>query len=83
MKLQRSTTVLINVVLILIIVMLAKSIVGVPKNVYAATPTEYKVVRTDVSQTEKILTDSTKEGWRFVTSVNYHEPLDPDLIFQR
>ena len=44
MKLDKSTKILINLVLILVIVFLLKSIAAVPKNLYAQHNEKYKVI---------------------------------------
>lgn len=44
MKFDKSTKILINLVLILVIAFLLKSIIAVPKNLYARNGIEYKVV---------------------------------------
>ena len=44
MKLSKSTTILLNAVLILVIVFLLKSITAVPKNLYAQSNTKYKII---------------------------------------
>ena len=83
MKINKSTTILINVVLVLIIVFLAKSFIGFPKNANAASPVEYKVVHTNLVQVETMLTNLTKEGWRFVTWGLWTPGPNVSLVFER
>lgn len=44
MKFDKSTKILINLVLILVIAFLLKSIIAVPKNLYAQANFEYKII---------------------------------------
>lgn len=44
MKFDRSTKILINLVLLFVIVFLLKSIMAVPKNLYAQSNYEYKII---------------------------------------
>lgn len=43
MKLMKSTTILLNIVLILVVALLVKSLIATPKNLYAKGKIEYKV----------------------------------------
>ena len=83
MKLHKSTTVLINVVLVLIMVILAKSIIGFPKNANAAPPVEYKVVHTNLVQAETMFNNLTKEGWHFITWGLWTPGPNVSLVFER
>jgi len=83
MKLHKSSTVLINVALALLIVILAKSFIGFPKNANAAPPVEYKVVHTNLVQSEAMLNKFTTEGWRFVTWGLWTPGPNVSLVFER
>jgi hypothetical protein len=83
MKLNKSTTILINLVLVLIIIFLAKSLIGFPKNAYTASPVEYKVVHTNLVQVETMLTDLANKGWRFVTWGIWTPGPNISLVFER
>ena len=83
MKLHKSTTVLINVVLVLIMVILAKSFIGFPKNANAASPGEYKVVHTNLVQVETMLNNTAKEGWKFVNWGLWTPGPNVTLVFER
>ena len=76
MKLDRFTRVCINIVLILLIALLVKSLVIVPKDVYAKGKIEYKAihavaVRRELAVTdkavalEKLLNQYSEQGWKF------------------
>ena len=84
MKLSRSTTVLINVVLILLVALLAKSLVAVPKNAGAAQSREYKVVPypSTGQNVEQMLNAQAQEGWRFVFAFEFGRA-PYSLIFER
>jgi hypothetical protein len=67
MKLNKSTIILLNVMLILIVVLLVKSIIFEPKNLYAAKNFEYKTIRFGSRSAEaSLLTEEGKNGWRLV-----------------
>jgi hypothetical protein len=83
MKLHKSTTVLINVALVLLILILAKSFIGFPKNANAASPVEYKVVHTNLVQAETMLNNLTKEGWHFVNWGLWTPGPNVSLVFER
>jgi hypothetical protein len=83
MKLHKLTTVLINVVLVLIIVLLAKSFIGFPKNADAAPTVEYKVIHTNAAQAETMLNKLTQEGWHFVTWGIWTPGPNVSLVFER
>jgi hypothetical protein len=84
MKLSKSTTVLINVALILLVALLAKSLVAVPKNVGAAQSREYKVVPypSTGQNVEQMLNAQAQEGWRFVFAFEFGRA-PYSLIFER
>ena len=86
MKLSKSTRILVNVVLILIIAILIKSLVTVPRILQANPVPEYLAVpfRTDVfmptAQTGSLtyfLNFKAREGWQL------HSVLDNRIIFER
>jgi flagellar basal body-associated protein FliL len=83
MKLHKSTTILINVALVLLIIILAKSFIGFPKNANAASPGEYKVVHTNLVQVETMLNNLTKEGWHFFTWGLWTPGPNVSLVFER
>lgn len=69
MKLNKSTTVLLNVVLILLVAIMLKNLLSFPKTLFAGGSPQYKVVK-DLSNNpetrlEKTLNNMAKEGWRF------------------
>jgi hypothetical protein len=78
MKLSKSTTVLINVALVLLIALLVKSFVTAPPNVNAATNKEYSVqlvskspikARGSMAFAESLsstLKSQAKQGWKFL-----------------
>jgi len=82
MKLKKSTTILFNIVLILVVVLLVKSLIAVPKNVYAKSAIEYKVHRLESRGGNSLyntLSTYAKEGWT-LHSVVFN---DTTLIFFR
>jgi len=83
LKLPRSTIVLINVVLVLIIVFLFKSFISFPKMANAASPGEYKVVHTNLVQVETMLNNTAKEGWKFVNWGLWTPGPNVTLVFER
>jgi hypothetical protein len=83
MKLSKSTTILINLVLIVMIAILVKAFVGFPKSANAASPTQYKVVHTNLVQVEATLDTVSKEGWKFVTWGLWTPGPNVTLLFER
>ena len=66
MQFKKSTTILFNVVLILVALILIKLLVSSPKNAYAAA-TEYKVIESsDRAEYLGNLNKSSLEGWSVV-----------------
>jgi hypothetical protein len=66
MQFKKSTTIFLNVVLIIVALILIKFLISSPKNAYAAA-TEYKVIES--SNPAKFLGDLNKsslEGWSVV-----------------
>ncbi len=84
MKLSKSTTVLINLALILLVALLAKSLVAVPKNAGAAQSHAYKVVPypSTGQNVEQMLNAQAQEGWRFVFAFEFGRA-PYSLIFER
>ena len=84
MKLSRSTTILINVALVLVIAILAKSFLAFPNNVTAAANKEYAVVGypSTGQNVEQMLNGKALEGWRFVFAYQFG-PGRYSLIFER
>jgi len=84
MKLSKSTTILINVVLILVIAILVKSLIALPKNVSAASNKDYSVVAypSTGQNVEQMLNDKAKDGWTFVFAYQFG-PGRYSLIFER
>lgn len=66
MKLSKSTTILINVVLVLLIAILIKSFIAFPKSANAAPIKEYQVVNCQPRDTQGILNAESKKGWDLV-----------------
>jgi hypothetical protein len=79
MKFNKSTTILLDVVLFLLIVLLVKSIITMPKSVYASSRFTYKIV--DVfgsnSEAEVRINRYANEGWRL------HSTSGETAIFER
>jgi hypothetical protein len=84
MKPSRTTTVLINAALILLIAILAKSLVAVPGSAGAAQGREYKVVPypSTGQNVEQMLNAQAQEGWRFVFAFEFGRA-PYALIFER
>jgi len=84
MHLSKSTTVLVNVVLVLVIAILVKSLIAVPNNVSAAASKEYSVVGypSTGQNVEQMLNVKAKEGWDFVFAYQFG-PGRYSLIFER
>lgn len=86
MKLNKSTTILLNIVLILFIALLVKFLIVVPKDVYAKANVEYKVVNWSGERTRKEqaqgheawLNSLAKEGWKFICFSSYK-----GMVFER
>lgn len=84
MKLSRSTTVLVNVVLVLIAALLVKGLVTAPASAGAAQAREYKVLAypSTGQNVEQMLNAQAQEGWRFVFAFEFGR-LPYSLIFER
>ena len=82
MKLSKSTTIFLNIMLILVIALLIKSVISVPKNLYAKGMYKYKVTidGDSRSEIEENINKMAKEGWRLHST--YHVALGY-LLFER
>lgn len=84
MKLSKSTTILINVALILLIVILFKSLIAAPQNVGAAASKEFTLE--NVSQGESLpqtLNRMAKQGWSFAFAFKHPQYDSYSVIFER
>jgi hypothetical protein len=68
MKLNKSTTVLLNVVLILVVAILVKNLFSIPKPLYGGNAVQYRTVEFDdiYANPSAMLNEAAKQGWRFV-----------------
>ena len=84
MKLSRSTTILVNVALILLVAFLAKALVSAPQSAGAAQSREYKVVAypSTGQNVEQMLNEHAHDGWRFVFAFEFGRATY-SLIFER
>lgn len=84
MKLSKSTTILINVALVLLIAILVKSLVAIPQNVGAAQNKEYSVVAypSTGQNVEQMLNEKAQQGWNFVFAFQFGRA-PYSLIFER
>lgn len=69
MKLAKSTTILLNVVLALLVLILMKSVMTFPKSVYAGSGSTYKICYLGLSSSsiqdiERVLNSYAQDGWR-------------------
>ena len=83
MKLDKFTKILLNVVFILLIALLVKSLATVPKDLYAKDNVEYEVEAFDVSISElgKGLNEMAKKGWRLHSAQAFHYMPDREDFF--
>lgn len=79
MKLDRFTRICINIVLILVIALLLKSLVTVPKNVYAKPGFEYKAIESLFNEREKMLKELGEKKYREVAMKSGDYWIDPIL----
>ncbi len=83
MKLAKSTTVLLNVVLVLLALLLVKWLIALPKNSYGQGEPAYHVTtlsgdHTDeAEQLSKLLNSRAEAGWSYRSNVGDY------LIFER
>ena len=86
MRLTKSTTILLNVVLVLLALLLIKSLITLPKNLYANNSFEYSVTTLSIGPSSRdeqnqafsdLLNNKAKEGWKFHSVVGDH------AIFER
>lgn len=84
MKLSRSTTILINVALILLVALLGKALLSAPAGAGAAQSREYKVVAypSTGQNVEQMLNEHARDGWRFVFAFEFGRA-PYSLIFER
>lgn len=84
MKSSKTTIVLVNVALVLVIAILVKALLVVPNNVSAAEFKEYSVVGypSTGQNVEQMLNEKAKEGWEFVFAYQFG-PGRYSLIFER
>jgi len=85
MKFNKSTTILLNIMLILIIAFLVRSLFAVPKDAHASDNLEYKVI--DLKPLSEVLTQEAVAellnkqvkdgGWKFHSQTSY------GLVFER
>jgi hypothetical protein len=84
MKLSRSTTILVNVALVLLAALLIKGLVAVPASAGEAQSREYKVMPypSTGQNVEQMLNAQAQEGWRFVFAFEFGR-MPYSLIFER
>jgi len=84
MKLSKSTTILVNVALVLLVAFLAKALITGPQTAGAAQSREYKVVPypSTGQNVEQMLNTNAQEGWRFVFAFEFGRA-PYSLIFER
>ncbi len=84
MKLSKSTTILLNVALVLLIAFLVKSLIAIPQNVSAAQNREYSVVAypSTGQNVEQMLNEKARQGWNFVFAFQFGSA-HYSLIFER
>lgn len=84
MKLSRSTTVLINVALVLLVALLAKGLIMAPAGAGAAQAREYRVVAypSTGQNVQQMLNEYAGNGWRFVFAYQFGQA-PYSLIFER
>ena len=84
MKLSRSTTILVNVTLVLLAALLVKGLVAVPASAGEAQSREYKVMPypSTGQNVEQMLNAQAQEGWRFVFAFEFGR-MPYSLIFER
>jgi hypothetical protein len=84
MKNPRWTNILVNVALVLLIAILVKTLVTVPRSAGAAQSREYKVVPypSTGQNVEQMLNEHARDGWRFVFAFEFGRA-PYSLIFER
>lgn len=85
MKISKSTTILINVALLLLIAILVKSLVAFPKNAGAAQQNkQFVILRSSESALQDTFNKSTAMELRFVTAMDSAQnTLEKILIFEK
>lgn len=84
MKLSRSTTILVNIALVLVVALLVKALITVPSSAGAAQAREYKVVAypSTGQNVEQMLNEYAGDGWRFILAFEFGRA-PYSLIFER
>jgi Domain of unknown function (DUF4177) len=84
MKLSKTTTVLVNIALILLVALLVKALLTAPGHIGAAQSRDYKVVPypSTGQNVEQMLNDQAHDGWRFVFAFEFGRA-PYSLIFER
>jgi hypothetical protein len=84
MKFSRSTTILVNIALVLVVALLVKALITVPSSAGAAQAREYKVVAypSTGQNVEQMLNEYAGDGWRFVFAFEFGRA-PYSLIFER
>ena len=84
MKFPRSTTILVNFALVLVVALLVKALIAVPSSAKAAQSREYKVVAypSTGQNVEQMLNEYAGDGWRFVFAFEFGRA-PYSLIFER
>jgi len=84
MKLSKTTTLLINVALVLLVAILVKTLIAAPGSARAAQSREYKVVPypSTGQNVEQMLNDNARDGYRFVFAFEFGRA-PYSLIFER
>ena len=85
MKLNKSTIILFNLILILMIALLLKSLITIPIELYAKGKVEYKITDTPTGvyvedkrvNLQKSLNKMAEDGWEFVSECTW------GIIFKR
>lgn len=83
MKLSRSTSILVNVALALMIAILVKVLITSPQPASAALNKEYLADFIGENFLKKALEERAKLGWRFIFAVDSSAQSEKILIFER
>jgi Domain of unknown function (DUF4177) len=84
MKFNKSTTVLLNVVLILLVVILVKTLLSAPKPLYGGAAVQYKTVVCVPSEDQvDVLNEMAKQGWRYHSQIAYGGNHSCFLVFEK
>jgi len=84
MKLSKTSSVLVNIALVLLIAILVKVLVTAPRSAGAAQSREYKVVPypSTGQNVEQMLNEHARDGYRFVFAFEFGRA-PYSLIFER